>query len=101
MTMCAHLSFTRCSDKRLSIDLAALRHVIWLDGLGALRDEIGDGQPDSVCWIDTSAMLADCLTKLMASTRLDDTMSTRILDLSATDESNYFVEDEDSTSIEQ
>ncbi len=47
---------------------------------------IGGYQPDSVYWIDTTAMLADCLTKHMTSTRLVNMLGTGILDLRAADE---------------
>ena len=52
-------------DKGLSIYLAALRHTIWLMPESELRDEIGPCQPDMLMWIDTSCMIADCLTKRM------------------------------------
>ena len=32
-------TFTKCSDKRLSIDLAALRQMVWLTPDGALREK--------------------------------------------------------------
>ena len=35
-------------------------------------------------WIDTSAMLADPLTKLMKCCRLEDALSNNVLDLEAT-----------------
>ena len=38
-------------------------------------------------WIDTSAMLADCLTKTVTSGRLGETLSTGIFDMRPTDES--------------
>ena len=49
-------TFTKCSDKRLSIYLAALRQMVWLTPDGELREEIGSDQPDMVRWIDTSCM---------------------------------------------
>ena len=45
-------TFTKCSDKRLSIDLAALRQMVWLTPDGELREKIGSDQPDMVRWID-------------------------------------------------
>ena len=63
-------TFTKFSDKRLSIDLAALRQMVWLTPDGELRERIGSDQPDMVRWIDTSCMVADCLTKRMRSDRL-------------------------------
>ena len=80
-------TFTKCSDKRLSIDLAALRQMIWLTPDGELREEIGSDQPDMVRWIDTSCMVADCLTKRMRSGRLNECFRTCWLDLIPTDES--------------
>ena len=41
-------TFTMCSDKRLSIDLAALRQMVWLTPDGELRERIGSDQPDMV-----------------------------------------------------
>ena len=41
-------TFTKCSDKRLSIDLAALRQMVWLTPDGELREKIGSDQPDMV-----------------------------------------------------
>ena len=38
-------TFTKCSDKRLSIDLAALRQMVWLTPDGELREKIGSDQP--------------------------------------------------------
>ena len=80
-------TFTKCSDKRLSIDLAALRQMIRLTPDGELREEIGSDQPDMVRWIDTSCMVADCLTKRMRSDRLNECVRTCWLDLIPTDES--------------
>ena len=77
---------TKCSDQRLSIDLAALRQMVWLNPDGALREEIGSDQPDMVRWIDTSCMVADCLTKRMRSDRLSECLRSCWLDLLSTDE---------------
>ena len=41
-------TFTKCSDKRFSIDLAALRQMVWLTPDGELRERIGSDQPDMV-----------------------------------------------------
>ena len=38
-------AFTKCSDMRLGIDLAALRQMVWLTPDGELRDEIGSDRP--------------------------------------------------------
>ena len=80
-------TFTKCSDKRLSIDLAALRQMVWLTPDGELRDEIGLDQPDMVRWIDTSCMVADRLTKRTRSDRLSECLRSCWLDLLSTDES--------------
>ena len=80
-------TFTKCSDKRLSIDLAALRQMVWLTPDGELREKIGSDQPDMVRWIDTSCMVADCLTKRMRSDRLSGCLRSCWLDLVPTDES--------------
>ena len=80
-------TFTKCSDKRLSIDLAALRQMIWLTPDGELREDIGSDQPDMVRWIDTSCMVAHCLTKRMRSDRLSECLRSCWLDLVSTDES--------------
>ena len=80
-------TFTKCSDKRLSIDLAALRQMVWLTPDGELRQKIGSDQPDMVRWIDTSCMVADCLTKRMRSDRLSGCLRSCWLDLIPTDES--------------
>ena len=80
-------TFTKCSDKRLSIDLAALRQMVWLTPDGELREKIGSDQPDMVRWIDTSCMVADCLTKCMRSDRLSGCLRSCWLDLIPTDES--------------
>ena len=80
-------TFTKCSDKRLSIDLAVLRQMVWLTPDGDLREKIGSDQPDMVRWIDTSCMVADCLTKRMRSDRLSGCLRSCWLDLIPTDES--------------
>ena len=74
-------TFTKCSDKRLSIDLTAWRQMFWLT-----RKNRSD-QPDMVRWIDTSCMVADCLTKRMRSDRLSECLRSCWLDLIPTDES--------------
>ena len=80
-------TFTKCSDKRLSIDLAAFPQMVWLTPDGELREKIGSDQPDMVRWIDTSCMVADCLTKRMRSDRLSECLPSCWLDLIPTDES--------------
>ena len=82
-----NLTFTKCSEQRLSIDLAALRQLVWLTPDGELREEIGSDQPDMVRWADTSCMVADCLTKRMRSDRLSECLRSCWLDWITTDES--------------
>ena len=80
-------TFTKCSDKRLSIDSAALRQMVWLTPDRELREKFGSDQPDMVRWIDTSCMVADCLTKRARSDRLSGCLRSCWLDLIPTDES--------------
>ena len=77
-------------DKRLEIDLEDLRERLWEYPNGSLKDEISEAQTDKVRWIDTSTMICDPLTKSGPANfpeRLRRTMSTGILDLTATKES--------------
>ena len=60
-------TFTKCSNKRLSIDLAASRQMVWLTPDVELREKIGSDHPHMVRWIGTTCMVADCLTKRMRS----------------------------------
>ena len=73
-------------NKRLAIDLMALRQQIWeRDGERTL--EIDHSCGDYPRWIDTSVMLADPLTKAMAPDRLVQTMMTGRFDMRPTPES--------------
>ena len=73
-----HLSLTDCKsfeeyvnnpvaagteDKRLEIDLEMYRQDLWENPDGSVKDFITENERDRVRWIDTSTMLADCLTK--------------------------------------
>ena len=78
-------TFARCSDKRLSIDMAAMRQLIWLDDNDEPRDSLDESCSDMLRWIDTTAMIADCLTKAMKPGRLIDALQGH-LDLRATPE---------------
>ena len=62
-------------NKRLAIDLSALKRLIW-----DCDEEVDGSKGDYPSWIDTSAMLSDCLTKTMISSRLNETLSTGIFD---------------------
>ena len=72
-------------QQTLAIDLSALKQLIW-DNRDDCDEEV-DGSQDYPRWIDTSAMLSDCLTKTMTSSRLNETLSTGILDVKPTEES--------------
>ena len=73
-------------NKRLAIDLMALRQQIWeRDGERTL--EIDHSCGDYPRWIDTSVMLADPLTKAMSCERLTETMMTGRFDMRPTAES--------------
>ena len=61
--------------------------MIWLTPDGELREDIGSDQPDMVRWIDSSCVVADCLTKRMQSDRLSECFRSCWLDLITTDES--------------
>ena len=54
---------------------------------GNPKDTMEEDQSDRVRWIDTSTMLADPLTKLMKADRLEQALSTGIIDLEPTAES--------------
>ena len=73
-------------NKRLAIDLMALRQQIW-ERSGERTLEIDHSCGDYPRWIDTSVMLADPLTKAMSCDRLSSTMSTGIFDMRPTAES--------------
>ena len=80
-------TFSKCADKRLSIEIAALRQLLWMMPDGTIVYELEDACPDVVRWIDTSTMPSDCLTKYMKPDRLMDMMKTGVLDLRATAQS--------------
>jgi hypothetical protein len=73
-------------NKRLAIDLMALRQQIW-ERNGERTLEVDHSCGDYPRWIDTSVMLADPLTKAMNSERLDHTMMTGRYDMRPTAES--------------
>ena len=78
-------------NKRLAIDLMALRQQIWeRDGERTL--EIDHSCGDYPRWIDTSVMLADPLTKSMNADRMVETMMTGRFDMRPTAESLYIKE---------
>jgi hypothetical protein len=80
-------TFSKSADKRLSIEIAALRQLLWMLPDETIVDELDDSCPDSIRWIDTSTMPSDCLTKYMKPDRLMDMMRTGVLDLVPTAQS--------------
>jgi hypothetical protein len=80
-------TFSKCADKRLSIEVAALRQLLWMLPDETVVDELGELCPDTVRWIDTSTMPCDCLTKYMKPDRLLEMLRTGVLDLAATAQS--------------
>ena len=73
-------------NKRLAIDLMALRQQIW-EREGERTLEVDHSCGDYPRWIDTSVMLADPLTTAMSSDRLVKTMMTGHFDMRPTAES--------------
>ena len=68
-------------DKRLAIDLSAMRQVVWrqpgeLHGDPLYHEEVPQNASTKVVWIETSTMLADALTKKMKSSQLDNFLKT-------------------------
>ena len=78
--------FNAIENKRLAIDLKALRQFIW-ERSGERTLEVDCSCGDYPRWIDTSVMLADPLTKAMKSDRLQQTLKTGVFDLRPTAES--------------
>ena len=71
----------KMSDKRLGIEIAALRQSIWRTpgqayGDPLLCDDLPSNATDVVRWIDTDVMLADPLTKAMDATKLMSALDT-------------------------
>jgi len=79
-------STKQVANKRLAIDLKALRQSVW-ERAGERTDVVDSTSGDYPRWIDTSTMIADPLTKTMAATRLEETLTTGLLDLRPTEES--------------
>ena len=67
-------SLTKTDDKRLSVDIAALRQLVWQNANEEDQEELSDDMPDKIRWIDTSKMLVDCLTKDMKTNYLRETL---------------------------
>ena len=73
-------------NELLAIDLSALKQLIW-DNRGDRDEEVDGSKGDYPRWIDTSAMLSDCLTQTMTSCRLTETLSTGTFDMRPSEES--------------
>ena len=76
----------KVSDKRLGIEIAALRQSLWRKpGQRAGEPHVEDEKPsdatDVVRWIDTDVMLADPLTKAMEADKLMTALRTNSWDL--------------------
>ena len=69
----------KLTTKRLAIDLSALKQLDW-HNRDDCDEEVDGSRGDYLRWIDTSAMLSDCLMKTM-------TMSTSIFEMRLTKES--------------
>ena len=75
-------------NKRLAIDLLALRQQIWeRDDNEERTGEVDHSKGDYPRWVDTSAMTVDPLTKVMGAEKLEESMMTGIIDFRATAES--------------
>ena len=72
-------------NKRLAIHLSALKQLVW-DNLDDCDENFDGSKGDYLSWIDTSAMLSDCLTKIMNSCRLIETLRAGIFDMRPTEE---------------
>ena len=79
--------FKSVADKRLSIDLAGMRQLLWETAEGDLRETQTVDQPDRIIWIDTSIMPVDCMTKAMKSDLLINLISTGEFNIIPTDAS--------------
>jgi hypothetical protein len=82
--------FTKVTDKRLSVDLAAIRQYLWREPdqeLHLIKDRLTKDDAHQIMWIDTSRMLADCLTKFMKESCLTMHMQDGMLKFDATEES--------------
>ena len=78
-------------NKRLGIDLMALRQLVW-ERSGERTQYIDHDSGDDPRWIDTSTMVADPLTKAMNADRLATMLQTGVLDLTPTPESLFIKE---------
>ena len=79
-------STKKVDNKRLAIDLSALKQLIW-DNRDDCDDEVHGPKGDNLRWVDTSAMLSDRISKTMTFCRLNETLSTSSFDMRPTEES--------------
>ena len=77
---------SRVDNKPLAIDFSALKQLIW-DNRDDCDEEVDGSKGDYLRWMDTSAMLSDCSTKMMNCGRLNETLSTGIFDMRPAEES--------------
>ena len=80
------LTMNTVDDKRLSIDIIALRQLIWENAEGEELDDLSEDMPDIVEWIDTSKMLVDALTKDMNANDLRATLKEGLWNIEPTAE---------------
>ena len=73
-------------NKRLAIDLSALKQLIW-DNRHDCHEGVDGSKGDHPRWIDTSATLSDCLTKTMTSCGVNETLRTGVFDVKPTEKS--------------
>ena len=67
-------------DKRLAIDLSALRQAVWRtqgedDGDPLYGEKVPETGTTRATWIDTSTMVSDCLTKKMKCKQVEGLMT--------------------------
>ena len=87
-------SMSKLADKRLGIELAALRQSIWRTkgqekGLDDMADFVPtvDKATDIIRWIDTDVMPADAMTKMMDPTAIIKFYTSNTWDISQAEES--------------
>jgi len=85
---------SKLADKRLGVELSALRQSIWrLRGRSRGDDDMADFIPpvdqatDIIRWIDTDTMPADAMTKMMDTSALVKFYTTNEWDISQAEES--------------
>ena len=77
-----------CEDIRTEIDVSGLRQLLWEYPDGTQRDSLAQEDiTDKILWIDTSAMLADCMTKKMSGSTMREFIQKGHFSLRASDES--------------